>query len=853
MENRLFGILFGILFVAFLAGCSGGGGGSGGGGNPGGSASVVLTSVEVTPGQPSIAHGTTVQFTAIGIYSDLSKKDVTSTVTWKSSNASIATINAQGLATSAAVGTTNITATLGDTSKTVVLTVTPANLLSIKVYPSAASIAKGTSQQFTAMGTFSDSTTQDLTTQVAWTSTAPAIASIGATGLATSRATGSTTITATLASVPGVTGTASLQVTSATLASLEVTPANPSIAVGTTLQFKATGIFSDNTKQDLTASSAWSSSTTAVSITGGGLATGVAVGSPTITATFGGVTGTSTLTVTSASLVTIEVTPLNPSIARGTGQQFAAIGTFTNNTKQDLTTAVTWLSSNTGVATISNATGSIGVATSPANGPTGSTTITAALGGVSGQTHLNVTSAVLQSIDVEPSSPTLPKGVQQPFTATGTFSDGTTVTTQDMTAFVIWSSDNPATATVSDAPGSKGVAVTVADGTANITATFGSVTGSTQLTVQSDTLLSIEVTPTDPTIPLSLTQQFTATGIYANIPPVDLTSQATWSSSPGGIAIISNDGGSAGLAKPVASGKTTITATFSGVSGNTSLTVNAATLTSIAVNPVSSSIAKGTTRQFTATGTFSDNSTLDITQLVVWTSTVPSVAVISNAANNEGVATGMAAGTTTIKAALASVVSNNATLTVTNANLQSIAINPANSVMAVKTNLQFTATGTFSDTTQQDLTKLVVWGTSNKSIAAISNATGTKGLATGVSFGGPITISAAFAGISGTTGLTVATGTLTGITILPPAASVTIGSTLQFQAVGTYSFNGGSFQQDLTRQVIWNSSDTNVAVTNNGLNSRGLVTATGTGTTSISARKPSHNVPIVPALLTVTP
>ncbi|MRR58833.1 MAG: ATP-dependent DNA ligase [Deltaproteobacteria bacterium] len=847
MGNRFFVIIFGILIAGLLSGCSGGGGG--------GSHSVVLKSIEVTPSQPSIARGTSVQFTAIGIYSDLSKQDLTSTVTWKSSADAIATVDAQGLVTSVAQGAANITATLGDRSKTVVLTVTPATLDSIQVYPSAASIARGTSQQFTAIGRFSDDTTQDLTTQVVWNSTVPAVSSISSAGLAASAAsgsTGSTTITATLASFPGKTGTATLQVTAATLKSLEVSPANPSIAVGTTLQFKATGIFTDNTKQDLTASSSWSSSTPAVSITGGGLATGVAVGSPTITATFGGHDGTSTLTVTSASLVTIEVTPLAPSIASGTSQQFAAIGTFSNRTKQDLTTAVTWVSSNTAVATISNATGSIGVATSPADGPTGATTIAAALGGVSGQAQLQVTGAFLQSIDVQPSSPILPTGVQQPFTATGTFSDGTTVTTQDMTAFVTWSSSNPATATVSDAPGSKGVAVTVAGGTATITAAFGIVTGSTQLTVQSDELLAIEVTPSDPTIPLSLTKQFTAIGIYENIPPVDLTGQATWSSSNSGVAIISN-GVSAGLAKPVAPGTTTITATFSGVDGTTSLTVNGETLRSIAVIPASSSIAKGTTQQFTAIGTFSDDSTLDITQSVVWTSTAPSVAAMSNAPNNEGVATGMGAGSATINAALAGVVSTDATLTVTNASLQSITLKPLAPTIAVKTTLQFTATGNFSDSTEQDLTKSVVWGTSNKNIAAISNAAGTKGVATGVSFGGPITINASFAGKTGSTGLTVATGTLARITIVPNTASITIGSILQCRAVGTYNLTGGgSFEQDLTRQVVWKSLNSNSAATSNGFNSRGLVTAVAAGTAEIRARKPSNTVDIFPAQVTVT-
>ena len=67
--------------------------------------------------------------------------------------------------------------------------------------------------------------------------------------------------------------------------------------------------------------------------------------------------------MTAATLVSIEVTPADPSIANGTTQQFTATGTYTDASTQDLTAAVTWSSSDEGVATISNAGGSEGLAT----------------------------------------------------------------------------------------------------------------------------------------------------------------------------------------------------------------------------------------------------------------------------------------------------------------------------------------------------------------------------------------------------------------------------------------------------------------------------------------------------------
>jgi hypothetical protein len=86
------------------------------------------------------------------------------------------------------------------------------------------------------------------------------------------------------------------------LTSIAVTPAKPSITVGTNQQFTATGTYSDNSTQNLTNSVTWSSSNTSVStITTGGFVIATTTGSTTITATSGSISGTTTLTATAAS------------------------------------------------------------------------------------------------------------------------------------------------------------------------------------------------------------------------------------------------------------------------------------------------------------------------------------------------------------------------------------------------------------------------------------------------------------------------------------------------------------------------------------------------------------------------
>ncbi len=74
-----------------------------------------------------------------------------------------------------------------------------------------------------------------------------------------------------------------------------------------------------------------------VSITSGGLATGNTTGSATITGTYQGSTATTSITITPATLVSISITPSNPSIAAGTTVQFHATGTYSDGSTQDLT------------------------------------------------------------------------------------------------------------------------------------------------------------------------------------------------------------------------------------------------------------------------------------------------------------------------------------------------------------------------------------------------------------------------------------------------------------------------------------------------------------------------------------
>jgi hypothetical protein len=374
---------------------------------------------------------------------------------------------------------------------------------------------------------------------------------------------------------PGVPGTDAgheLVVTAAapaaTLASIAIAPANPTIALGKTDQFSAIGTFSDGSTQNLTGQVTWASSTPSMATISDapgsqGLATTVAQGAATISATLNGIKGSTVLAVNPPVLESIALSALNPFDVIGKFDPVTATGTFSDGSTQNLTTAVTWGSDTPSVATISNNSGSQGMVTGVLKG---TTTISATLDGFNSQTTITVT-PVLDSIAITPAAPTLPKGESEGFIATGTFADNST---ENLTDDVTWSSANPAAATISNAGGSMGVASALAIGTSSISANFEGVTGSTSLQVTPAVLRSISVTPASPTIIEGQNDQFSASGTYSDNSTQDLTGLVSWASDTGSVATIS----STGLASGIIQGTSNISATYQGITGSKALVVD---------------------------------------------------------------------------------------------------------------------------------------------------------------------------------------------------------------------------------------------------------------------------------------
>jgi len=540
---------------------------------------ATLTSIEIVAVSSSIATQTSTKLSVIGNFSGQFTRDITDQAVWSSNSPTVAafiTAQSPSRVTGLVPGTAVLTAAVGNVSTTFSLTVTSATVRAMTITPAAPTVPKGLNTQFTASGTFSDSSTQDLTFDAAWSSSDAAVATIsntaGSNGLAQALAAGTATITATF---EGVSATSPLTVTEVVLQSISITPATPSILSLSTGNFQATGHFSDGSTADITAQATWTSSKTDIAtIAPGGAATTIAPGTSSIGASLNGISGTTDLKVTGGALTGISLSPATPRLVKGTALPMTATGSFSNGSSRDITGAVDWTVANTTFATVSTPGGNVALlnalAVTPASSPV---KITATSGSLTANTNLTVVAPLLQSLTVSPSSTDLPAGASGQLSAIATYSDGTT---QDVTVSTNWTSSDSSTATVDNTGVAKGRVhgVVAAAGSTNINAAFGGLNARSTVTVRSRTVASLTVS-NFPALTVAAGNQvpFTATATYTDGSSRDVTVDATWTIDNPNVAVFADSQNQPGQVIGVDNGSTTLRASFGSKSQTVNLTV----------------------------------------------------------------------------------------------------------------------------------------------------------------------------------------------------------------------------------------------------------------------------------------
>src|ERR1700675_3515578 len=369
----------------------------------------------------------------------------------------------------------------------------------------------------------------------------------------------------------------------ASLTAVSLTPTNPTLTLSlsppATRQFVAIGTYSFGNPQDITNQLAWvSADTTVATMDNKGVATAVGSGRVIVTGSIQDpvslkIFQVSTVLTVVPQLTGIMISPASARIAKGTAQQFTAAGKYNDGTSPDITSLVAWNSTQSATATVSSSPGAQGLALAVSPG---STSISASLGTIaSSASSLTVSNANLVSISVTPAGSTVPLATSQQFVANGSFDDSTQ---QNISETTNWTSSSPTIALVS----SVGVVTGAGLGSATITASSGSVNGTTSATVDASSVAALNILPAGKIANLT-NYQMRAVAVFKDGSSLDVTHTPgiTWSSSNSAVASI---GASTGLALATGPGTATISASL-GQSGSTPLLVSDSTIKALALWP----------------------------------------------------------------------------------------------------------------------------------------------------------------------------------------------------------------------------------------------------------------------------
>src|SRR3989442_11616615 len=494
---------------------------------------VPVAMVSMSPGSAMVLAGQAIQLTATP--KDANGNPLTGrTVTWSSSNTSVAIADANGNVTALAPGAATITATSEGQSGTAAITVTNVAVNSVTVSPAPASVPAGQAVQLTA--TPKDASGTPLTGRaIIWSSSNTSVATVNASGLVSGVVAGSATITA---MSEGQSGTSAVTVTppSSTCPTSSTAFQNAAFA---TQAGSFTAVF------DATPNGAGLDAATGLSQGAAAAYTDFAVivrfnTGGTIDARNGGAyAATNTIPYTAGTSYHFRVVVDVPShtyaaYVTPAGGAELTIGTgFAFRTEQSTVTALAnWaLTAITGTHTTCNFT--IAGSTPPA--PVATVTLT-------------------------PASPTVNEGQTLQLTATLKDANGNILTGRSIT----WSSSTSSAATVN----ATGLVTGVVAGSATITATSEGQSGTSAITVVHMPVASVTVTPASGTVSAGSSLQLTATPKDGNGNPL-VGRTVTWQSSNTATATVNGSG----LVSGVAAGSATITATREGQSGTSAITV----------------------------------------------------------------------------------------------------------------------------------------------------------------------------------------------------------------------------------------------------------------------------------------
>lgn len=319
---------------------------------------ATLQELQISPPVTEVTENLRANVTAVAVYSDGARVDVTAEVQWSSMDAGVATASG-GVVQAGQPGSTYLTAAWSGLESSARVDVVAAQLLALQVATDAASRPAGLTARATATGDFSDGSTRDVTASVQW-STSGAAAAVDAAGTVRALAAGPVDV---VASLNGLSAAAPFTVTAAEAVSLAFQDVLAAMPLGVAADVKVLATFTDASVADVTAEAVLTVADASVATVDGAgsigiLSTttrkvrGLAAGRTELQAAYAGLSAAAPVEVLPAALSALTISGPNGAVKKGDVVFFSAQGTFTDGSVQDMTGLVTWTSGNQAFALV---------------------------------------------------------------------------------------------------------------------------------------------------------------------------------------------------------------------------------------------------------------------------------------------------------------------------------------------------------------------------------------------------------------------------------------------------------------------------------------------------------------------
>ena len=806
---------------------------------------VTPESLSVTPVQAELLVGSQLQYRALLTLSNGDQQDVTKSVRWETSNATVAAIDKQGLVLGGSIGSASIGAYLplrrsASLTATAQLQVVQSAIVALHLLPASKLGVPGMEQQYTALAELASGSLIDVSDQVIWSVSDSNVATMDANGLLVTKAAGAAKVGATLGAHLGVgqateQGSAALRVVDSNTVALAISPSSTSMPVGTGQQFTAQLIVGEQ-RLDVTNQVIWRSGAPQVGDftrpDSPGLLDALAQGSGVVGASFiyKGVTvsATADFNVNPATVTGLRVLPTSMSLPAGTNGTLVALARFSDGSERNVTAGVAWAVANPAIVAMQQRGQQLHNLQALA---VGQTSVTARFAGFSASSSVVVTNASLVSVSLSPQDAVLSAGVQVHYQLLARYSDGAE---QDVTASALFTSSDQSVAVIEASGTDAGLATAMASGSSQIGASYGGLQTSGKLTVVAENLIpqSLAISPVSAKLLVGSQLQYRAVLSLSNGDQQDVTRSVLWESSAPGIAAID----SGGLALGVAAGTSNISARLANSTGNdlvanAAMVVNATavTIADFYIEPAQTQTLPGTSVQFLAWVITSDGQRYDVTRSVTWQSSNPAIAGISG----KGKVQALAVGDVQIQAGFSysgQTYSDSASLAIIAPAITELNITPNYAEIVLGQQLAYVATARLAQGVSVDVTTMVSWSSSNPAVASISAA----GLATSLAGGSTdIGASLVYQGVtySATADLLVDAPVpeLTALILSPQNSTVIAGQQINYQCQAVFS--DGSIYE-VTTDCQWSTAATNIAVIDA---LTGELTAVAEGITTVSA------------------